>query len=117
MIPDAPNTRTPEITAIQMKNGSWHDRGFIRQTLADLGMQDIRIELVDYKYDSATPRDAARSLWPVMGIFTGPWKEKKAELGWNMFECVEEIARTQSGDGGNFGIRFVSLVVTAKKPQ
>ena len=102
---------------MQMKNGSWHDRQFLRQTLSNLGLEGIKIELVNYRYDSATPQDTARSMWPVMGVFTMPWKEKRTELGWKMFECVEEIARTQSGDGGTFGIRFVSLVVTARKPQ
>ena len=114
LLPDAPNSRTPEINAIQMKNGSWHDRGFITTLLTDLGMEDVRIELVDYRHDRPTPAAVARDLWVVMPPFTFPFGPRRQELGWKMFGAVEEVMRGQGE--GNYGVRFVSLVVTAKKP-
>ncbi len=53
-----------------------------------------------------------------MPIFTMPWGEKKKTAGWKMFDAVEQVAAGDPEDGkGPYSIRFVSLVVTAKKPE
>jgi len=118
LLPDAPNTRTREVTAIQTRNGYWHDRTFCRDTLTGLGFVDVQVELLDNRIDFQSPEDVAKGVWPVMPIFTMPWGEKKKTAGWKMFDAVEQVAAGDPEDGkGPYSIRFVSLVVTAKKPE
>ena len=114
LIPEAPNTRTIEINAMQMANGYWHDRQFIRQTLESLGLTGIKIEGFNHRKEAASARDCAYAMRSVTRFSTQKWPDQEA--AWRMFEKIEEVLKGEYGDG-KVGIWSVALIVTAKKPE
>jgi hypothetical protein len=114
---DIPNMRTIESAQKAYNTGYWHDPTFVRSTLADLGLTNIKISPFDFKQTAESPIDMARKMRVVVPIMTGGWKpEMKKERGWEVFERIEEIMKGEFGDGPCH-IRSVALIVTAAKPS
>lgn len=118
LIPLAPNSRTIESSNFMLSKGYWHDRSFIRKTLEELEMKDIKIETYHTLHQADNGREFAKNTRIVVKVITSLWpKEIREKYGWEMFENIEKIMNERKiGDGDKVGIRSVVLVVTAKKP-
>lgn len=113
LIPTAPNMRTTDSAVMPRENGYWHDRSFIRQTLIDLGLTEIRIEPLDFRQKGKDARDWSRKMRVVVKVYTSSWEQ---ESRWETFSRIEEVLRGDYGDGEAW-VRSVACVVTAKKPS
>ncbi|KAK6910674.1 hypothetical protein I203_104706 [Kwoniella mangroviensis CBS 8507] len=96
--------------------GAWSHPRYIQQILTDHGLVDIQIEPYEFVQTADSPGDMARKMHPVVPILTAKWGEERQELGWKVFEKVEELLRREQGEGP-VKIWSVALVVTAKKPN
>ncbi|WVW85846.1 hypothetical protein I302_107884 [Kwoniella bestiolae CBS 10118] len=96
--------------------GSWSHPEFVRKILTDNGLTGIKIEPYHFVQEARSPADMARKMLPVVPIMTAKWGEDRQELGWKVFEKIEEVLTAEKGHGP-VKIWSVALIVTAKKPQ
>ncbi|WWC63070.1 uncharacterized protein I303_105669 [Kwoniella dejecticola CBS 10117] len=109
LLPSYPLTPSPP------PEGPWTQPEYIRKILIEHNMKEIKVTPFEFQQYADSPKEMARKMWPVVKIITSQWGERQGELGWTMFEKIEELLRRDQGDG-RVKIISVALIVTAKKP-
>ncbi|WWC71757.1 uncharacterized protein I206_105716 [Kwoniella pini CBS 10737] len=95
--------------------GQWTHPEYLRQILQEEGMTEIEINPYEFIQTALNTEDMARKMHHVVKIVTNSWGIEQQELGWKVFEKIEELLRRNQGDG-EVKITSVALIITAKKP-
>ncbi|WVW85847.1 hypothetical protein I302_107885 [Kwoniella bestiolae CBS 10118] len=94
----------------------WSHPRYLHKTLLEQGLEDIRIEPFEYVHTAHSPGEMTYKMKSIVPYVTFQWGDEREELGWKLFEIIEETLRREQGDGP---VRLVSvaIVVSARKPE
>ncbi|WWC71756.1 uncharacterized protein I206_105715 [Kwoniella pini CBS 10737] len=109
LFPSYPLTPSPP------SGSSWTHPQSVRKILEEHKLKDIIITPFEFFQYADNPRQMAKKMWPVVKVISSRWGEQQGELGWKVFEKIEELLKRDQGDE-EVKIASVALIVTAKKP-
>ncbi|WWC90912.1 uncharacterized protein L201_005850 [Kwoniella dendrophila CBS 6074] len=95
--------------------GNWMHPQWLKQTLESKGMKDIKIEPYEFTQTAESAAEMSRKMHHVVKIVTSKWGSEQRELGWKVFEKIEDLLIREQGKGP-VKITSVALIVTARKP-